>query len=136
MDEIIDNMAQGRKALGLIYSGDATYVMAEKKTWVTIYGKLEQILWSDAMVIPKNAKNPELAYAFINYASDYDGAYDNSSYIGYTSANKEVMDDLSGSGRRFRRNQCVHSKKQTIKMMKYLNIMKIQRRLSVICGAE
>ena len=25
-DEIIDNMAQGRKALGLIYSGDATYV--------------------------------------------------------------------------------------------------------------
>ena len=27
-DEIIDNMAQGRKALGLIYSGDATYVMA------------------------------------------------------------------------------------------------------------
>ena len=27
-DEIIDNMAQGRKALGLIYSGDATYVMS------------------------------------------------------------------------------------------------------------
>ena len=24
-------------------------------------------LWSDAMVIPKNAKNPELAHAFINY---------------------------------------------------------------------
>ena len=31
MDEIIDNMAQGRKALGLIYSGDATYVMAENE---------------------------------------------------------------------------------------------------------
>lgn len=29
-DEIIDNMAQGRKALGLIYSGDAAYVMAGK----------------------------------------------------------------------------------------------------------
>ena len=30
-DEIIDNMAQGRKALGLIYSGDATYVMSENE---------------------------------------------------------------------------------------------------------
>ena len=30
-DEIIDNMAQGRKALGLIYSGDATYVMEENE---------------------------------------------------------------------------------------------------------
>ena len=30
-DEIIDNMAQGRKALGLIYSGDAAYVMSENE---------------------------------------------------------------------------------------------------------
>ena len=29
-DEIIDNMAQARKALGLIYSGDAAYVMSEQ----------------------------------------------------------------------------------------------------------
>lgn len=55
-------------------------------------------LWSDAMVIPKNARNVELAHAFINYASDYDGAYDNSSYVGYTSANQEVMEVLSGEG--------------------------------------
>ena len=97
-DEIIDNMAQGRKALGLIYSGDATYVMAENENMGYYLPESGTNLWSDAMVIPKNAKNPELAYAFINYASDYDGAYDNSSYIGYTSANKEVMDDLSGVG--------------------------------------
>ena len=57
--------------------------------------------WSDAMVIPKNAKNRELAHAFINYASDYDGAYDNSSYVGYTSANKKVMKDLYGKGGEF-----------------------------------
>ena len=97
-DEIIDNMAQGRKALGLIYSGDATYVMAENENMGYYLPESGTNLWSDAMVIPKNAKNPELACAFINYASDYDGAYDNSSYIGYTSANKEVMDDLSGVG--------------------------------------
>ena len=100
-DEIIDNMAQGRKALGLIYSGDATYVMSENENMGYYLPESGTNLWSDAMVIPKNAKNPELAHAFINYASDYDGAYDNSSYVGYTSANKEVMDDLSGEGGEF-----------------------------------
>ena len=95
-DEIIDNMAQGRKALGLIYSGDATYVMAENEDMGYYMPEYGTNLWSDAMVIPKNAENPDLAHAFINFASDYDGAYDNSSYVGYTSANEEVMGVLSG----------------------------------------
>lgn len=97
-DEIIDNMAQGRKALGLIYSGDATYVMAENENMGFFMPESGTNLWSDAMVIPKNAQNPDLAHAFINYASDYAGAYDNSSYVGYTSANEEVMNDLAGEG--------------------------------------
>lgn len=97
-DEIIDNMAQGRKALGLIYSGDAAYVMSENEDMGFYLPTEGTNLWSDAMVIPKNAKNPELAHAYINFASDYEGAYDNSSYVGYTSANKEVMEDLYGEG--------------------------------------
>lgn len=97
-DEIIDNMAQGRKALGLIYSGDASYVMSENEDMGYFMPETGTNLWSDAMVIPKNAKNPDLAHEFINFASDYEGAYDNSSYVGYTSPNQEVMDDLSGEG--------------------------------------
>lgn len=100
-DEIIDNMAQARKALGLIYSGDATYVMAENPKMGYYLPDSGTNQWSDAMVIPKNAKNVDLAHAFINYASDYDGAYDNSSYVGYTSANKKVMEDLYGKGGEF-----------------------------------
>ncbi len=97
-DEIIDNMAQGRKALGLIYSGDATYVMDENENMGYFMPEYGTNLWSDAMVIPKNAKNPELAHAFINFACEYEGAYDNSSYVGYTSANQEVMEDIYGEG--------------------------------------
>lgn len=100
-DEIIDNMAQGRKALGLMYSGDATYVMAENENMGFYLPESGTNVWSDAMVIPANAKNPELAHAFINFACDYDGAYDNSSYVGYTSANREVMEDLSREGGEF-----------------------------------
>ena len=97
-DEIIDNMAQGRKALGLIYSGDAAYVMAEIEDMGYYLPESGTNLWSDAMVIPANAKNPELAHEFINFVSDYEGAYDNSSFVGYTSANQEVMDTLYGEG--------------------------------------
>ena len=97
-DEIIDNMAQGRKALGLIYSGDATYVISENENMGYYLPETGTNFWSDAMVIPKNAKNPELAHAYINYATNYEGAYDNSSYVGYTSSNQEVMDTLSGEG--------------------------------------
>ena len=97
-DEIIDNMAQGRKALGLIYSGDATYVMNENENMGYFLPNEGTNLWSDAMVIPKNAKNPELAHAYINFATQYEGAYDNSSYVGYTSANQEVLEDLYGEG--------------------------------------
>lgn len=97
-DDIIDNMAQGRRALGLIYSGDAAYVMSENENMGFYLPQSGTNLWSDAMVIPKNAKNPELAHAFINFASSFDGAYDNSSFVGYTSANQEVMEVLSGEG--------------------------------------
>lgn len=94
-DEIIDNMAQGRKALGLVYSGDAAYIMSENEDIGFYMPKTGTNIWSDAMVIPKNATNVELAHEFINYVSSYEGAYDNSSYVGYTSPNKEVMIDLS-----------------------------------------
>ncbi len=94
-DEIIDNMAQGRKALGLIYSGDATYVMDENEDMGYFMPTSGTNVWCDAMVIPANAENPDLAYEFINYTCEYDAAYDNSSYVGYTAANEEVMDDLA-----------------------------------------
>ncbi len=94
-DEIIDNMAQGRKALGLIYSGDATYVMDENEDMGYFMPESGTNLWCDAMVIPKNAENPDLAHEFINFACEYDPAYDNSSYVGYTAANEEVMEDLA-----------------------------------------
>ncbi|MCR5161333.1 MAG: ABC transporter substrate-binding protein [Lachnospiraceae bacterium] len=100
-DEIIDNMAQGRKALGLIYSGDATYVINENEDMGYYLPESGTNLWSDAMVIPKSAENPELAYEFINFITEHDAALDTSVTVGYTSPNKEVMEELSGEGGEF-----------------------------------
>lgn len=97
-DEIIDNMAQGRKALGLCYSGDAAYIMSENEE-MGFYLPLEGTnIWYDSMVIPANAQDVELAHEFINFISSYEWAYDNSSYVGYTSPNQEVVEELSGEG--------------------------------------
>lgn len=94
-DEIIDNMAQARKALGLIYSGDAAYVMSENENMGFYLPKSGTNIWSDSMVIPKNAKNVELAHAFISYISHYEASMNNSSYVGYTSPNLEVKEELA-----------------------------------------
>lgn len=97
-DEIIDNMAQGRKAMGLIYSGDAAYVMSENEDMGFFMPTEGTNVWCDGMVIPSNAENIELAHEFINYVSTYDAAYENSDYVGYTSPNAEVMAALYGEG--------------------------------------
>ena len=96
-DEIIDNMAQARKALGIVYSGDATYIMSENENIGFYMPESGTNLWTDCMVIHKDARNVDLAYEFMNFVSQYDIAYDNSSYVGYTSPNIEVMDELSQS---------------------------------------
>lgn len=96
-DEIIDNMANGRKALGMIYSGDATYVMQENENMGYYLPKEGTNVWVDAMCIPKNAQNVDLAYAFINYAAGYEAQMMNSTYVGYTAANKEVEDELAST---------------------------------------
>ena len=97
-DEIIDNMAQGRKALGIVYSGDAAYVMSENEDMGYFEPMEGTNIWCDAMVIPSNAANVELAHEFMNYLCDYEAAFDNSDFVGYTSPNEEVMDELYGEG--------------------------------------
>lgn len=97
-DEIIDNMAQGRKALGLCYSGDAAYIMYENENMGFYLPQEGTNRWYDSMVIPKNAENVELAHEFINFVCSYESALDNSSYVGYTSPNTEVVNTLSGEG--------------------------------------
>ena len=45
----------------------------------------------DAMCIPKNAENPELAEMFINFMLEPEVGVSNSEYIGYASPNKEAV---------------------------------------------
>lgn len=98
IDEIIDNMINGTKDIGVIYSGDAAYVLSENPDMGYYCPKQGTNIWSDAMVIPKNAANPDLANEFINYVLEYESSYDNTETVGYTSSNKDVITDVTSEG--------------------------------------
>ena len=103
-DEAIDGLATGEKAMGMMYSGDAAYILSENEDmdyWAPTEGTN---YWIDAMCIQEGAKNVDNAYAFINYITDFDGAYENSSFVGYASVNAEVLEDITAEGGDFEGN--------------------------------
>lgn len=95
-DEVIDSMINGNKDMALVYSGDAAYILSENEDMDYYLPKSGTNLWSDAMVIPKNAKNPKLANEYINFVLEYEQSMKNSLFVGYASSNGEVLDELSG----------------------------------------
>lgn len=94
-DEIIDNMAQTRKALGLVYSGDATYIMNENENVGFFMPNEGTNIWIDAMCIPKNAANEQLAYEFMRFINEDEPSRINSEYVGYTAPNDAIAKELS-----------------------------------------
>ena len=97
-DEVIDGMAQGRKDLAIVYSGDAAYILSENEDMRYYTPDCGTNVWVDAMVIPKNAKNPDLAYKFIDYVISYDAAMGNTEAVGYASVNKNVLAEVTKEG--------------------------------------
>ena len=96
-DEIIDGLAtiSDDKYMGVVYSGDATYILSENENAKFFCPEEGTNIWTDAMVLHKDCKNDDLAYAFIDWMISYDNALANSEYTGYTSPNAKAMEDLS-----------------------------------------
>lgn len=104
-DDVIDGMAQGRKDLALIYSGDAAYVISENEDMGFYAPTCGTNVFVDAMVIPKDAENVELAYKFIDYILSYDAQYLNTESVGYTTVNIDVFNDVTAPGGLFEGNE-------------------------------
>ena len=94
-DEVTDAMINNEKDIAVVYSGDAAYIISQNDNMAYYVPKEGTNVWSDGFVIPSNAKNPKLANEFINYMMSYDAAMDSSIEVGYTSANKKVVEILS-----------------------------------------
>ncbi|MBR3228408.1 MAG: ABC transporter substrate-binding protein [Erysipelotrichaceae bacterium] len=94
-DECIDGLTYGEKAMGFMYSGDAAYILSENEDMAFFVPEEGTNYFVDAMVIQKGAKNVDNAYSFINFITDYDAAFENSAFVGYSSVNAEVLRDIT-----------------------------------------
>lgn len=97
-DEAIDGLAYGEKAMGMMYSGDAAYILDENEEMAYYAPEEGTNYWVDVMMIHKDAENVENAYKFMNYVIDYDAQYENSLFVGYASVNGDVLNDLTAEG--------------------------------------
>jgi spermidine/putrescine-binding protein len=101
-DELKTGVASGKYDVALVYSGDyfdTLYSVYEESDDPHIsfdmYAPQDRNnVFFDAMVIPNNSLNEDLAYKFIDYMLSYDNALQNASYVGYCPTQKEVFDAM------------------------------------------
>lgn len=91
-DEILDDMKVPRYDMSLTYSGDAIYIMSEQPKLDFYVPTIGANIWADGFVIPKNARNVELAHEFINYVSSYESALKNTEFVMYQTPRKDVYE--------------------------------------------
>lgn len=87
-DEIKTYMKINEANLAVAYSGDAGAVMAENPDVRYVIPDNQSNIWTDNLVIPKSSRNPEAAYAFINFMLEPGHAARNSLYVGYATPNE------------------------------------------------
>lgn len=93
-DDVIDNMISANKAMAVVYSGDAAYIMSENEKLEFTTPKEGTNIWYDAMVITKNCTNVDLAHKFVDFFLDADNALANTEEVGYSSAVKSAYEAM------------------------------------------
>lgn len=82
-DEIFDKMCGGEAALAPYYAGDALTMMEENPDLGFASPSEGTNLFTDAVVIPKDAQNVEAAHMYINFLNEVEVALANAEYIYY-----------------------------------------------------
>ena len=66
-NDYTDDMARGDSVVSIGWSGDAVQLQADNSDIEFVMPDTGCILWSDNMVVPVGAPNPDAAYAFMDY---------------------------------------------------------------------
>lgn len=96
MDEIFNKMENEEAIIAPYYSGDAITMMKENRNLEFVYPKEGTNKFVDAICIPKDSENAEVAYLYINFLLEPQVALANVQYTGYSTPNKgafKLLDD-------------------------------------------
>lgn len=111
IDEVRDNMISGEKALAVVYSGDASYIISENPNMKYVVPEEGSNKWFDAIAIPKGAPNKAGAEAFINFLCDPENAKTNIEYIEYSTPNKGAFELLDSE---IKNNQAAYPSEEVL----------------------
>lgn len=96
-DDVIDNMISGNKALAVVYSGDASYIISENENLDYLTPSQGTNVWYDAMVITRDCSETDLAHAFINFMISEESALSNTAEVGYTPTVSSAFEEMRES---------------------------------------
>lgn len=94
-DDVIDNMISGNKAMAVVYSGDAAYMITENGNLNYFTPDEGTNIWYDCMVITKDCADTELAHQFMNFMLEAENALANSEAVGYSSPVESAFQEMS-----------------------------------------
>lgn len=97
MDEVFNLMESGEYAFATYYAGDYVLMLENNEDLDYCFPKEGVNDFYDAFCIPTCAQNKKGAEAFINFMMEPEVAFENTEYIYYASANKEVQDNEDSS---------------------------------------
>ncbi len=95
-DDVIEDMAasNNRYDMAVVYSGDATYMMAENSKLNFYKPTIGTNVWLDGMVIHKQSTKLDLVYKFINHMMEDESAKANSVFVGYSSVKAKAYQEI------------------------------------------
>lgn len=94
MDQILEKLPNEEILVAPYYNGDAVTMIEDNPDLAFYIPEEGTNIFVDAMCIPKNAKNVENAEKFINFMCSTEAAAANAEYIGYSSPQREVYEQL------------------------------------------
>ena len=92
LDEFKDKMVAGEAAMAVVYSGDAQYAIDLNDKLAYAIPMEGTNIWTDAIVIPADARNVENAHLFIDFLCDPEIAARNCEEIWYCSPNTGAIE--------------------------------------------
>ena len=93
-DNIKEKLISGEAWVALGWNGDILQARREEPAVKCIVPASGTLMWVDSMAVPKDAPNPELAHAFINYLLDPDVAVRNARKVRYASPNRAARPQM------------------------------------------
>ena len=94
-DGIKEKLVKGEAWVALDWSGDILQARREEANIRLVVPEAGTMVWTDSAAIPKDAKNVELAHAFINFLLDPDVAARNANFVRYPSPNRSARAKVS-----------------------------------------